>query len=147
MKVKRTRKEEVRKVKLPSIGEAWKTFFWTTEALKEKTKLWVLKTADFYVSVYDDPLNPVKDTQQSFIRHSVGRECLNRLLPGCHWGRRDSLLVRAPDSCSKGCEFESRKERRENCLLHIQLCVMTLILCPFDSYSVSVPPPCYPSGM
>ena len=30
---------------------------------------------------------------------------------------RDSLLVRAPDSESKGCEFESRQERRENFLL------------------------------
>ena len=32
-------------------------------------------------------------------------------------GSRDSLLVRAPDSWSKGCEFESRQERRENFLL------------------------------
>ena len=44
---------------------------------------------------------------------------------------RDSLLVRAPDSRSKGCEFESRQERRGNFLLQSQLCVLTLILCPF----------------
>ena len=52
---------------------------------------------------------------------------------------RDSLLVRAPDSRSKGCEFESRQERRENFLLQSQLGVLTL-------YSVSVPPLCYRSG-
>ena len=44
---------------------------------------------------------------------------------------RDSLFVRAPDSWSKGCWFESRQERRENFLLHCQLCVLTLIRCPF----------------
>ena len=42
-----------------------------------------------------------------------------------------SLLVRAPDSWSKGCEFESRQERRESFLLQSQLCVLTLIRCPF----------------
>ena len=54
-------------------------------------------------------------------------------------GSWDSLLVRAPDLRSKGCEFESRQERRENFLLQSQLCVLTL-------YSVSVTPPCYRSG-
>ena len=44
---------------------------------------------------------------------------------------RDGLLVRAPYSCSKGCELESRQERRENSLLQSQLCVLTLIRCPF----------------
>ena len=44
---------------------------------------------------------------------------------------QDSLLVRKPDSRSKGCEFESRQERRENFLLQCQLCVLTLIRCPF----------------
>ena len=44
---------------------------------------------------------------------------------------RDSLLVRAPDSWSKGCEFEFRQERRENFLRQSQLCVLTLIWCPF----------------
>ena len=29
----------------------------------------------------------------------------------------DSLLVRAPESRSKGCEFESRQERRKNFVL------------------------------
>ena len=43
---------------------------------------------------------------------------------------RDSSLVRAPDSLSKGCEFESRQERRESFLLQSQLCVLTLIRCP-----------------
>ena len=46
-------------------------------------------------------------------------------------GSRDSLLVRAPDSRSKGCEFESRQEQPENFLLQSQLCVLTLIRCPF----------------
>ena len=46
-------------------------------------------------------------------------------------GSRDSLLVRAPDSWSKGCEFESRQEQRENFLLQGQLCVLTVIWCPF----------------
>ena len=39
--------------------------------------------------------------------------------------------MRAPDSSSRGCEFESRQERRENFLLQSQLCVLTLIRCPF----------------
>ena len=51
------------------------------------------------------------------------------------WGARISLLVRVPDSCSKGCEFKSRQEWRENFLLQSQLCVLTLIWCP------SPPPP------
>ena len=46
-------------------------------------------------------------------------------------GSRDSLLVRAPDSWSKGCKFESRQEQQENFLLQSQLCVLTLIWCPF----------------
>ena len=49
---------------------------------------------------------------------------------------RDSSLVRASDAWSKGCEFESQQERRENLLLQSQLCVLTLIRCPFH-------PPCY----
>ena len=40
------------------------------------------------------------------------------------------MLVRAPESLSKGCEFEFRQERRENFLLLSQLCVLTLIRCP-----------------
>ena len=46
-------------------------------------------------------------------------------------GSRDNLLLRAPDSWSKGCKFESRQKRRENFLLQSQLCVLTLIRCPF----------------
>ena len=46
-------------------------------------------------------------------------------------GSWDSLLVRMLDSRSKGCEFEFRQERRENFLLLGQLCVLTLIRCPF----------------
>ena len=42
-----------------------------------------------------------------------------------------SLLVRAPDSWSKGWEVESRQKRRENLLLQSQLCVLTLVRCPF----------------
>ena len=41
------------------------------------------------------------------------------------------ILVRAPDSWSKGCEVESRQERRENFLPQSQLRVLTLIRCPF----------------
>ena len=46
-------------------------------------------------------------------------------------GSRDSWLVRAPDSWSKGCECESRQEQRENFLLRSYFCVLTLIRCPF----------------
>ena len=48
----------------------------------------------------------------------------------------DSLLVRTPDSWFNGCEFESRQEWRENCLLQGQLFVLT--------HSVSVSPPMVP---
>ena len=44
---------------------------------------------------------------------------------------RGSLSVRAPDSWSKGFEFEPRQERRENFLLQSQFCMLTRILCPF----------------
>ena len=43
----------------------------------------------------------------------------------------DSLLVRAPDSWSKGCEFESWQEWFENFLFQSWLCVLTLIRCLF----------------
>ena len=46
-------------------------------------------------------------------------------------GIGDSLFVRAPHTWSNGCEFESRQEQRETCLLRSQLCVLTLIRCPF----------------
>ena len=45
-------------------------------------------------------------------------------------GSWDSLLVRAPDSWSKSCEFESRQGWRDNSLLQSELCVLTLIRCP-----------------
>ena len=49
-----------------------------------------------------------------------------------YWfGNRSRLLVWAPDSISKGCEFEFRQERWEKFLLQSQLCVLTLIRCPF----------------
>ena len=51
----------------------------------------------------------------------------------------DSSVVRAPDSWSKGCGFESLLERGDNFLLQGRLSVLTLI-------SVSVPPPCYCSS-
>ena len=41
------------------------------------------------------------------------------------------LVGGASDSSSKGCEFESRQERRKNVLFRGQLCVLTLIRCPF----------------
>ena len=56
-----------------------------------------------------------------------------------YFGSGDSSVVRAPDSRSKGREFESLLERRENFLLQGQLSVLPLI-------SVSVPPPCYRSN-
>ena len=40
---------------------------------------------------------------------------------------RDSLLPRAPDSRSEGCEFESRQKLRENFLLQSKLGVLTLL--------------------
>ena len=40
-----------------------------------------------------------------------------RLFRCCRSVSRDSWLVRAPDSSSKSCEFQSRQERRENFLL------------------------------
>ena len=60
----------------------------------------------------------------------------NDVCPRCwvwttKWGSRDSLLVRAPDSWSKGCEFESQQEWQGNFLLQSRLCVLTLIQCPF----------------
>ena len=42
-----------------------------------------------------------------------------------------SLLVRVPDSWSKGCELESLQEWQENLLFVSQLCVLTLIWCLF----------------
>ena len=50
----------------------------------------------------------------------------------------DSLLVRAPDSWLKDCEFKSRQEWRENFLLQSQLCVLTLIRCPFHPLVTAV---------
>ena len=49
----------------------------------------------------------------------------------CPEGSRDSLLIKAPDLWSEGCEFESRKKQRENFLPQSQLCVLTLTWCPF----------------
>ena len=53
-------------------------------------------------------------------------------------GGWDSLLVRVPDSWSKGCEFESLQEGRENFLLQSQLCVLTLIRCSFHACVTAV---------
>ena len=49
------------------------------------------------------------------------------------------MLVKAPDSSSKGCEFKARQERQENFLLQSQLCVLTLIRCPFHPRVSAVP--------
>ena len=46
-------------------------------------------------------------------------------------GEPGQLVGRTPDSWSKGCEFEYRQKRRQNFLLQSQLCVLTLIRCPF----------------
>ena len=50
----------------------------------------------------------------------------------------DNLLVRAPDSWSKGCEFKSQQEHWENFLLQGQLCVLTYIQCPFHPHVTTV---------
>ena len=47
------------------------------------------------------------------------------------WGSQDSLLLRAPDLWSKGCEFKSEQKGRENFLVQSQLCVLILTQCPF----------------
>ena len=64
---------------------------------------------------------------QSRSEHGLSMVCIPWLIPGS----RDSLLVRAPDSWSKGCEFESWQKWWENFLFQSQLCVLTLIRCPF----------------
>ena len=46
-------------------------------------------------------------------------------------GSQNSLLVRALDSWSKGCEFKSWQERQKTFLFQSQLFVLTLIWCPF----------------
>ena len=57
--------------------------------------------------------------------------------PEVYWSQ-DSLLVRVLDSWSKGCEFESGRERWENFLLLSQLRVLTLIWCPFHPHVTAV---------
>ena len=51
---------------------------------------------------------------------------------------QDSLLVRATDSLSKGCEFKSQQGRQENFLLQSYFCVLTLIWCLFHSRVTAV---------
>ena len=46
-------------------------------------------------------------------------------------GSRGSLLGYSAGLVIESCEFESRQERRENFFLQSQLCVLTLIRCPF----------------
>ena len=53
-------------------------------------------------------------------------------------GSWDSLLVKAPDSWPKGSEFKSWQKRQENFLLLSQLCVLTLIQCPFHPHVTTV---------
>ena len=55
----------------------------------------------------------------------------------CQWSQ-DSLLVRVPDLWSKGCEHESQLKQREIFLLQSQLCVPTLIRCPFHLHVMAV---------
>ena len=59
------------------------------------------------------------------------RQCRHTFVGPYVSGTRGSSLVRTPDSWSKGREFESRQERRENFLLQSQLCVLTFIRCLF----------------
>ena len=67
----------------------------------------------------------VLDTSQSKANTIRSKQSITRI--PMFTGSRDSLLVRAPDSGSKRCEFESRQERRENFLLQS----LTLVRCPF----------------
>ena len=77
-----------------------------------------------------------------------GQTCSGAGMLGClpgfafllfvHFTSRYSLLVRVPDSWSKGCAFESQQEWREHFLLKRQLCVLTLILCPFHLHVTTV---------
>ena len=53
-------------------------------------------------------------------------------------GGQDSLLVRGPDSWSKGCKFESWQEQQENFLLQSQVCVLTLTRCLFHPHVTAV---------
>ena len=82
-------------------------------------------------------------TSWRWVEGKTDQNCLRqeRRLEYRHWvhhdGNGDSSVVRAPDSWSKGCGFESLLEQQENCLLRGQLSVLTLI-------SVSVPPPVLP---
>ena len=50
----------------------------------------------------------------------------------------DSLLARVQDSLSKGCEFKSRLGQQENFLIPSQLCVLTVIQCPFHPQVTTV---------
>ena len=52
-------------------------------------------------------------------------------LTECIPGSRNSMLVRASDSWSKGWKFESQQKRWDNFLLQSQLCALTLIRCLF----------------
>ena len=67
--------------------------------------------------------------EEKFGVHLVGRNC-----ESVHEGSQDSMVVRAPDSWSKGCEFEPWQELRE------EFSSPELTSCA-DSHSVSVPPP------
>ena len=51
---------------------------------------------------------------------------------------RDRLLVWALDSWSKGCGFKVRQKQQVNFLLQSQLCVLTLIQCPFHHHVTAV---------
>ena len=64
----------------------------------------------------------------------IGRRHSSQSNPIVLHSNRDSLLVTAPVSWSKGCEFETRQERRSS----PELTLWT------DSYSVSVPTPVLP---
>ena len=75
------------------------------------------------------------------MEHRTGRFWAEPLMH-IHWLLEvwswDSLLVRVPDSWSKGCKFESWLERQENFLIQSQLCVLTLIRCLFHPHVSTV---------
>ena len=79
--------------------------------------------------IYQSVHKSNRKLEQLFYVHVLGL----RLCDLVQSHTRDSLLVRlsAPDPRSKGCEFESRQERREDFLLQGYLCVLTLVRCPF----------------
>ena len=100
---------EISKKEIPVSKRNMQAIHWPTPGFKGRTfKLCVLTRWDFnfrtipttIIMIWEIFRAPTLRKAQSVLPQS-----------------RDNLLVRAPDSWSKGCELESRQERRENFLL------------------------------